>query len=79
MGDCITVTIESSEAIAADGNVRIAGASAVLEGSGTIWSATYTVADSGVLEGVWVLVAFEDLAKRRRHSVVCDRRQCGHH
>jgi len=60
VGDLITLTIESSENLGADPVVTIAGNSASVSGSGTSFSATYTLG-SGDTEGlVNFSIDFED-------------------
>ncbi len=61
VGDQITLTIEASESIL-EPSVTIAGKTATVVGSGTDWTATYTMTSSETAGTVTCNIAFEDQA-----------------
>ena len=70
VGDTITVSMTASEAIVTP-KVVIKGKAATVSGSGTSFTAAYTVAAGAVSEGlVYVLVEFEDLASNEGKDVL---------
>ncbi len=61
VGDVITIAITSSESIATP-TVSIAGQTATVTGSGTSWSAAYTVASNTTNGVAAIQVSYQDLA-----------------